>query len=218
VITIDGPAGAGKSTAARLLARRLGYKLVPTGMMYRAVAFGVLRDGAPRHEGPELSAYLASVEVRMADGRVLLNGVDVTAEVESQEVAQATSLLTMLPVVREKVTPLQRREAAGGGAILEGRDTGTVVWPEAEVKFFLTASLEARARRRHAELIARGVWRPLGAVREELRARDEQDTTRALAPLRRAPGAIELDTSDLTMDEVVERMLAEVERKCSTGR
>jgi cytidylate kinase len=124
----------------------------------------------------------------------------------------------MLPVVREKVTPLQRREAAGGGAILEGRDTGTVVWPEAEVKFFLTASLEARARRRHAELIARGVSRPLGAVREELRARDEQDTTRALAPLRRAPGAIELDTSDLTMDEVVERMLAEVERKCSTGR
>lgn len=217
MITIDGPAGAGKTTVARCLAERLGYKLVPTGTMYRAVAFGITRDRAPWHEGPELRAYLAPLEVRLADGRVWLNGVDVTAAVQTQEVAEATSLLTTLPAVREKVTPLQRREAAQGGVILEGRDTGTVVCPDAEVKFFLTASLEARARRRHAELAAQGVARPLAVVREEIRARDAQDTTRALAPLRKAPDAIELDTSDLTVDQVVERMLAEVERQCSTG-
>lgn len=217
MITIDGPAGAGKTTVARRLAERLGYKLVPTGAMYRAVAFGITRDRAPRHEGPELRTYLAPLDVRLADGRVWLDGVDVTAAVQTQEVAEATSLLTTLPAVREKVTPLQRREAAAGGVILEGRDTGTVVCPDAEVKFFLTASLEARARRRHTELAAQGVARPLAAVREEIRARDEQDTTRALAPLRKAPDAIELDTSDLTVNQVVERMLAEVERKCSTG-
>jgi cytidylate kinase len=218
VITIDGPAGAGKSTVARRLAERLGYKLVATGKMYRAVAFGILRDRAPRREGPELRAYLAPLAIRVADGRVWLNGEDVTAAVQTQEVAQATSDLTTLPAVREKVTPLQQREAAAGGVVLEGRDTGTVVCPDAEVKFFLTASLPARARRRHAELLAQGIARPLAEVLEELRARDAQDTTRALAPLRKAPDAIELDTSELTEDEVVERMLAEVERKCSTGR
>ena len=218
MITIDGPAGACKSTVARRLAERLGYRLVATGKMYRAVAFGILRDRVPQQEGPALRAYLAPLAIRVADGSVWLNGEDVTAAVQTQEVAQATSDLTTLRAVREKVTPLQRREAAAGGVVLEGRDTGTVVCPDAEVKFFLTASLPARARRRHAELLAQAIARPLAAVREELRARDAQDTTRALAPLRKAPDAIELDTSELTEDEVVERMLAEVERKCSTGR
>src|SRR5207248_6793164 len=162
--------------------------------------------------------HLQQIEIRVVGGRVLLDGRDVSGEIRSQEIGQLTSRLSASRAVREKVTPIQRQAAEDGRVVLEGRDTGTVVCPDAEVKFFLTASLPARARRRHAELLAQGIARPLAAVREELRARDTQDTTRALAPLRKAPDAIELDTSELTEDEVVERMLAEVERKCSTGR
>src|SRR5204863_3493431 len=157
-----------------------------TGKMYRAVAFGILRDRVPQQEGPALRAYLAPLAIRVADGSVWLNGEDVTAAVQTQEVAQATSDLTTLPAVREKVTPLQRREAAAGGVVLEGRDTGTVVCPDAEVKFYLDASLDIRARRRHAELTRGGVSMTLDAVRKEIETRDEQDMTRAIAPRRRA--------------------------------
>jgi CMP/dCMP kinase len=210
VITIDGPAGAGKSTAARLLAERLGYTLVPTGAMYRALALSVIRAGVPAREGPELQAHLAPRSIVVAAGRVSLDGEDVTNAIRSREVAQVTSDLTMLASVRAKVTPLQRELAAAGGAVLEGRDTGTVVCPDAEVKFYVTASLEARARRRQAELVAAGTPVALDAITAELAARDTQDQMRELAPLRKPPGAIEVDTSDLTADQVVERMLATI--------
>ena len=216
VIAIDGPAGAGKSTVARRLAERLGYTLVPTGIMYRAVALGITRDRVPQREGPELRQYLEPLDVSVVGGRVYLNREDVTSAIATQAIAEATSYVTTLAAVREKVTPLQRRAAASGGVVLEGRDTGTVVCPDAEVKFYLTASLEARARRRHAELAAQGVLVPLDRVREEVGARDVQDETRELAPLKRAPDAIELDTSDLTVDEAVERMLAAIGTRCST--
>lgn len=216
VITIDGPAGAGKSTVARRLAERLGYALVPTGAMYRAVALSVTRAGLPARESGALRRHLERLEVGVKDGRVYLDGEDVTAAIRTQEIDRVTSDITTLASVRDKVTPLQRREAAEGGVVLEGRDTGTVVCPDAEVKFFLTASLEARARRRHADLAAEGVRVELDTVREEVRARDLRDETRELAPLRRAPGAIELDTSDLTVEEAVERMLAAIEGRCST--
>jgi cytidylate kinase len=210
VITIDGPAGAGKSTAARLLAERLGYTLVPTGAMYRALALSVIRAGVAVREGPELQAHLTPRSIVVAAGRVALDGEDVTNAIRSREVAQVTSDLTMLASVRAKVTPLQRELAAAGGVVLEGRDTGTVVCPDAEVKFYLTASLEARARRRQAELVAAGTPVALDAITTELAARDTQDQTRELAPLRKPPGAIEVDTSDLTADQVVERMLATI--------
>ena len=213
VITIDGPAGAGKSTAARLLAERLGYTLVPTGAMYRALALSVIRAGIPARDGEELRAQLAARAVVVRAGRVYLDGEDVSDVIRTREVAQVTSSITMLASVRTKVTPLQREMAAAGGAVLEGRDTGTVVCPDAEVKFYLTASLEARARRRQAELAAAGTPAPLDAITAELRARDTQDETRALAPLRKAPDAIEVDTSDLTVEQVVDRLLETIERR-----
>ena len=216
VITIDGPAGAGKSTAARMLAERLGYALIPTGAMYRALALSVMRAGVPVRESAELRAHLMPLSIAVAAGRVYLDGEDVSEAVRTREVAQVTSAVTTLPSVRAKVTPLQRQMAADGGVVLEGRDTGTVVCPDAEVKFFVTASLDARARRRQAELAAVGTHASLAAITSELAARDRQDETRELAPLRRPEGAIELDTSDLTVDQVVERLLAAIEHHKGT--
>lgn len=216
VITIDGPAGAGKSTAARALARRLGYRLVDTGAMYRALAWSVARAGLPVEDTPALRDHLASVEVRLDGERVFVDGRDVSGEIRTREVSDLTSRLTRLRPVRELATPLQRAMAATGGAVLEGRDTGTVVWPEAEVKFFLQASDTARARRRQAELAARGAPVDLDVVREEIALRDRQDTTRELAPLRKAPDAITLDTTDLDVDQVVDTMLRAIESQCCT--
>lgn len=216
VIAIDGPAGAGKSTVARRLAARLGFALVPTGAMYRAVALSVVRAHVPPDDRVALREHLEGVKIQVAGGRVLLEGEDVSGQLGTQEIGEVTSYLTTLPEVRDRVTPLQRSEAAAGRVVLEGRDTTTVVCPDAEVKFFLTASPESRARRRHAELTARGGAPDLDVVLAEVVARDRQDTTRALAPLRKAPDAIELDTTDLSVEQVVERMLEAIERRCST--
>jgi cytidylate kinase len=216
VITIDGPAGAGKSTAARALARRLGYRLIDTGAMYRALAWSVARAGLPVEDTEELRRHLAAVDVTLEDDRVCVNGRDVSGEIRTPAISDLTSRLTRLAPVRERATPLQRAMAAGGSVVLEGRDTGTVVCPDADVKFYLDASDAARARRRHAELAARGVVADLEAVGREIALRDRQDTTRALAPLRRAPDAVAVDTTDLDVDAVVELMLRAIESQCCT--
>jgi cytidylate kinase len=217
VITIDGPAGAGKSTAARTLAARLGYRLVDTGAMYRALAWSVARTGLPVEDTPALRRHLAAIDVKLEGDRVFVDGRDVTGEIRTREISDLTSRLTMLAPVRERVTPLQRQMAAGGGVVLEGRDTGTVVCPDADVKFYLDASDEARARRRQQELAAAGVAVDLETVRREIALRDRQDTTRALAPLRKAPDAITLDTTDLDVEQVVELMRKAIETQCCTG-
>lgn len=213
VITVDGPAAAGKSTVGRRLAERLGYRFIDTGAMYRALALSVDEAGLSPDDEAKLRVHLDGVDVRFEGDRLLLDGRDVTAEIRTPRISELTSRLTRLPAVREKVTPLQRRVAAAGGVVLEGRDTGTVVCPDAEVKFYMDATLDERARRRHAELRARGVEVDFGLVRDEIGRRDVQDTTRALAPLRKADDAIEVDTSGLTIEQVVERLLAEVERR-----
>jgi len=217
VITIDGPAGAGKSTVARELARRLGYRLLDTGAMYRALAWSVQRAGLPPEDTSALRQHLDRVTVDVHENGIAVDGRDVTADIRSPAIATLTSRLTTLVPVREKVTPIQRRLAAAGGAILEGRDTGTVVWPEAELKFYLDGDLDVRARRRLAEFKAKGVEADFEAVRAEIAARDVQDMERALAPLRPAADAIKVDTTHMSIEEVVEAMLAAVGRqRCST--
>ncbi|MGH7355801.1 MAG: (d)CMP kinase [Candidatus Rokuibacteriota bacterium] len=213
VITIDGPAGAGKTTVAQRLAEHLGYELVRTGDMYRAAAYSIVRGGVPADDAEALRRHLAPRRIELTDGRVLLDGEDVTAAIRAPAIDKATSDLSRLAVVRDKVMPLQRARAATGGVILEGRDTGTVVCPDAEVKFFLTASLDSRAWRRHADLVAQGRPADLAVVRADVETRDAQDSTRALAPLVKAPDAVEVDTTDAGIAEVVERLVAEVERR-----
>ena len=217
VITIDGPAGAGKSTVAAALAGRLGYRLIDTGALYRGLAWAAREASVPIEDGPALRHLLDRTDVRLETGRVLVNGRDVTAEIRSPAVSQLTSRLTMLAPVRDKMTPIQRSLAAPGGAVLEGRDTGSVVWPEAEVKFYLDADLDTRARRRRAELAARGLGVDLETVRADIAQRDRQDAERALAPLMKPEGAVVVDTTGQGIAEVVDTLLRVVEQtRCCT--
>jgi len=219
VITIDEPAGAGKSTVAGELARRLGFKRVNTGALYRALAWAVRRAGVAPVDGPALRAVLDRITVESVAERVLVDGRDVTSEIRTPEISELTSRLTTLGPVRDKMTPLQRAFAAEGGVVLEGRDTGSVVCPDAEVKFYLDADLKTRARRRQADLRAQGVELDLVAVELDLARRDRQDMERPLAPLRKPEGGIVIDTTGLGLEQVVEEMLKTVERVwCCTER
>ena len=217
VITIDGPAGAGKSTVAAALARRLGFTLIDTGALYRGLAWAAREAGVPIEDDPALRALLDRTDVRLEGGRVLVDGHDVTVEVRSPAISQLTSRLTTLAPVRDKMTPIQRSLAAPGGAVLEGRDTGSVVWPEAEVKFYLDADLDTRARRRRDDLAARGIGADLDTVREDVARRDRQDMERALAPLVKPEGAVVVDTTGRGITEVVDTLLRVVEQaRCCT--
>jgi CMP/dCMP kinase len=217
VIAIDGPAGAGKGTVARKLAARLGYRLLDTGAMYRALAWSIARAGLAPDDTPALRRHVERVQIDLEGDRVIVDERDVTDEIRSPEMAALTSRLSTLAVVRDKLTPVQRRLAQTGGVVLEGRDTGTVVCPDAEVKFYLDASLPERARRRQAELRARGVELEAEAASQDIAARDAQDSGRALAPLRKAPDAIEVDSTGLSVDQVVAIMADAVERRRQCG-
>lgn len=212
MITIDGPAGAGKSTVAGELARRLGYRLIDTGALYRAVAWRVREAGVDPEDPQAIGRLLAETTVDVKDGAVLVDGRDVTGLIRAPEVGELASRLSTLAVVRAKVTPIQRRLAAAGGAVLEGRDTGSVVCPEAEVKFYLDASPEVRAVRRRRELEGRGIAADPEAVRSEILRRDRQDMERELAPLVIPEGATVIDSTGRSVEEVVRLMLDEVER------
>lgn len=221
VITIDGPAGAGKSTTAREIARRLGFRLVDTGALYRALGWALMQAGVSPEDEQGVGALLARTTVELADsstgGRVLVNGRDVTAEIRTPEIALTTSRLTALRAVRDKMTPIQRGLAAAGGVVLEGRDTGSVVCPDADVKIYLDADLAERARRRRDELVARGLPADYESVKAEVALRDRQDMERALAPLRKPPGAVTVDSTALSPEAVVLRILDAVEQaRCCT--
>jgi CMP/dCMP kinase len=218
VIAIDGPAGTGKSTVARRLAQRLGLPYLDTGAMYRALGLKMLAIGVDPDDRRAVAASLPATRIALrpnAGGQVdvLLDGVDVGERIRAPEVALATSKLAVHPEVRERMVALQRDLAARLGGVIEGRDIGTRVVPEANFKFFLEASAAVRARRRLADLRAAGRD---GASEEEVAAeladRDARDRTRAHSPLEPAPDAVRVDTSDSTVDEVLERLLAEIRR------
>ncbi|MDP9036873.1 MAG: (d)CMP kinase [Myxococcota bacterium] len=229
VVAIDGPAGAGKSTVARRLARALGFVLVDTGAMYRAVAFAAAHVGVSWDEAARLGELARGLVARRAIAfeldenygvRVKLDGREVSEAIRAPEIAMGASTVSAHKPVRDALFDMQRQAGDAGGVVLEGRDIGTVVFPDAEVKFFLTARPDVRARRRFEEQLARpsdGRRRPtFEETLAEVRTRDDQDTSRTVAPLRQAVDAILIDSSDNSIDETVERMVAEVRGRSET--
>jgi cytidylate kinase len=217
IVTIDGPAGAGKSSAARLLARRLGFEFLDTGAMYRAVALAALRAGIDLRDQDALARLLAGLSLEMPPGRVLLNGEDVTGLIRTAEVTAASGTIADSKVVRQHLVGLQRAIAAGRDMVCEGRDQGTVVFPDAGCKFFLIADPQERARRRCREMADRGEPADLDDVLWAQEERDRRDAARDLAPMRPAPDAVVLDSTHLDLDEVVGRMEREIRRCLSAS-
>ena len=215
VVAIDGPSGAGKSTAGRALAAHLSYTYIDTGAMYRALALKASRAGVSLDSEEALAALCRASSIQLTEGghRVLLDTYDVTADIRSREISRASSLVSVHPGVRVEMVARQRELGRNGGVVLDGRDIGTAVFPDAEVKFYVDANPSERAQRRLAELRAAGTQVSFDAVEREVRERDYTDTHRAESPLVRAWDALEIDTTSLTPDEVVERMLAAVRSK-----
>jgi len=214
IITIDGYAGSGKSTAARLLAAALGFELMNTGAMYRATAFALGEAGLDIHANPRdeaaITAVVANYSFQLTDTRVRLNGRDVTDRVDTEAMGRAASKVGTFPEVRTRLKQEQRRIAAGRDIICEGRDQGTAVFPDAPVKFFFTASVETRARRR-AEQDDLDPEK-FAELKHQIALRDKQDEERSIDPLLKAADAVVIDSSDLTLDEVLSQMLEVVER------
>ena len=208
-VAIDGPAGAGKSTVARQVAARLGYTYVDTGAMYRALAWAVLDAHVAPGDSPAVCALAARLDVRLEPGGgVLVNGQDVAGEIRTPEISNLTSPLSALPCVRTRMVALQQAMARRGGVVMEGRDIGTVVLPDAEVKVFLVASLAERVRRRGEELAAVGRAPAAEELARDIAARDARDAARDVAPMVPAPDAVTLDSDGLDADAVVNRILA----------
>jgi cytidylate kinase len=218
VVAIDGPAGAGKTTVTRRVAGQLGYLLLGTGSLYRSVALCAKRRGVSWADGPALgrlarelvSTGAIGLERSAAGERVLLQGEDVSGAIRAEEIGVGASQVSAQPEVRAALLQMQRAAGAGGGVVLEGRDIGTTVFPDAEAKFFLTASTQVRAERRCRELRERGETVDLEEVKQEVEARDRRDREREVAPLRQAPDAVLVDSSELTVEQVVEQILARV--------
>jgi len=211
VIAIDGPAASGKSTTAKAVATALGYVYIDTGAMYRAVALHFLQHNLSQQDCPEARHAVDMLDIQLdfsADGvQVFLNGDDVSEQIRQPEVSQAASNVSQFGFVRSKLVALQQAMGEQGGVVMDGRDIGTVVFPHADFKFFMLASLEERAKRRFLELQKRGVQVLYEDVLAEISRRDQQDSSRALAPLQKAEDAIEIDTTKLNIAEQVERIL-----------
>lgn len=211
VVAVDGPSGAGKSSACRGLAQRLGFSYIDTGAMYRAVAYLASLRGIAPDDAAQLDAFSAEVVIEFIDGpdgaqSIIANGLDVTTAIRRPDVSQLASTISAHPGVRSHLVRAQQALGAAGNVIVEGRDIGTVVFPAAQVKFFITARPAERARRRSSELETRGVAADTGQVEAEQAERDARDSSRAHAPLKQAPDAVVLDTTDMSLPEVIAAM------------
>lgn len=205
IIAIDGPAASGKSTTAQLLAEKLGYVYIDTGAMYRACALKAKKMGIDINDEESIRELLDNIDIRIENhhskNRIFLDGEDVSEDIRADDISALASAISAIPAVRYKMVELQRKMGEKGGVILDGRDIGTFVFPTAEVKFFLTASPEVRAKRRWLELKQKGINKDFSEVLADLVKRDNNDSQRALAPLKKADDAIEVDTSNITIEE-----------------
>lgn len=217
IIAIDGPAGSGKSTTARLVAKRLGYTYLDTGAFYRALTLKVLESGVSLEDGPTVVklAEASQIELQPQEdrNRVWLDGRDVTQLIREPAVTNSIAPISENPKVRAIMVEKQRALGRNGGIVMEGRDIGTVVFPDADLKIFMQASLDERARRRQEELTAMGIKRELGMLKEEIARRDQKDSTRKVAPLIRAADAVLLDTTQMTIAQQVDFIVGELEKK-----
>lgn len=217
VITIDGPAGSGKSTAAKLLASRLGFFHLDTGAIYRSVAYLALKNSVPFNSEERLAKIASDMKIEFLrdneKNKVIVNGEDVTDKIRTPEISLGASDVGKLRKVRVALVDVQREFAKNNNIVAEGRDMGTVIFPEAEVKFYLDASIEVRAERRQKELAQKGIIKDLKEVIEEQRIRDEQDSKRDIAPLKPAEDAIILNTDRMNIDEVLEFLYSEVKKR-----
>jgi len=217
IIAIDGPSGAGKSTLAKRLARELGFIYLDTGAMYRALALKALRQGVDLADDARLARLVESTEIDLQDDNgtleVLLDGINVADEIRTPEVSQLASKVSALKIVRARMLDLQRRMGQRGSVVAEGRDIGTVVFPNAEVKIFLDASAEERGRRRYAEFRAAGRPADLSETVREMEERDKRDSERDLAPLRMADDALRIDSSNASADSVAAKVLAKIRNR-----
>lgn len=210
IIAIDGPAGAGKSTVSKIIAKKLGYTYIDTGAMYRAVGLKIFESGKNLTEN-FLAEVTEKIEIELDESaRVFVDGEEVTKKIRTPEISKLASDVSKFGFVRKKLTELQRKMAKKGSVVMDGRDIGTQVLPNADLKIFLTASLKERARRRFEELQAKGQQAELSEIEKEIAARDKQDSEREIAPLKKADDAILLDTTNLTIEEVAEKILQNV--------
>lgn len=213
VIAIDGPSGAGKGTLARTVAARLGYRHIDTGAMYRAVAWKALEDGVPLDNDTLVAELAGRAQYRQDAGAITIDGHDVSRAIRTPEIDKAAASVARLPHVREELVRQQRELGAGGAVVMEGRDIGTVVFPQADVKFYIDATAEERARRRASDPAHTGSHDNIASVQSDMAARDKSDSTRSVAPLLQADDAIYIDTTSLPIDAVVERVMALIQAK-----
>ena len=214
VIAIDGPSGAGKSTAARLLAERLGYIYIDTGAMYRAIGWKSKQECIDPADEQRLAALCTRTEVTIKkdnnNPRFFVDGIDVSGEIRTPEMGMLASAVSKSPAVRGRLLTLQRELGKSGGVVMDGRDIGTVVFPDADMKFYLDASAEERGRRRYLELKAKGMDVDRERITQEIEERDRQDSGREIAPLKQADDALLIDSSSMSIDEVLNRMVSEI--------